>query len=92
MRGKSFSFTPAKVDTAEAIQAALKEALQGKGIGYVAGTKPEVDAPADLVTAINGTDAGKNTSKGVYTLTIAGKNIATTPQHTARMLTRLFRV
>ncbi|SPX75432.1 Uncharacterised protein [Mobiluncus mulieris] len=27
----------------------------------------------DLVTAINGTDAGKNTSKGVYTLTIAGK-------------------
>ncbi|SPX70159.1 B-type flagellin [Mobiluncus mulieris] len=73
IEGKSFSFTPAKVDTAEAIQAALKEALQGKGIGYVAGTKPEVDAPADLVTAINGTDAGKNTSKGVYTLTIAGK-------------------
>ncbi|NMW61202.1 flagellin [Mobiluncus mulieris] len=73
IEGKSFSFTPAKVDTAEAIQAALKEALQGKGIGYVAGTKPEVDAPADLVTAINGADAGKNTSKGVYTLTIAGK-------------------
>ncbi|SPX75435.1 Flagellin [Mobiluncus mulieris] len=46
IEGKSFSFTPAKVDTAEAIQAALKEALQGKGIGYVAGTKPEVDAPA----------------------------------------------
>ena len=73
IEGKSFSFTPAKVDTAEAIQAALKEALQGKGIGYVAGTKPEVDAPADLVTAINAAVATKNESAGVYTLTIAGK-------------------